>query len=45
MNDVEMLDLPDGAHWTLIHERLDLEYGDVFEYILDDPQFFGAEME
>lgn len=42
MNEVDDLDLPDGAHWALIHERLGLEYGDVFDYIADDPAFFGA---
>ncbi len=45
MAEVDALDLPDGAHWALVHERLDLEYGVVFDYILDDPEFFGAEME
>lgn len=34
-------DLPDGAHWMLVHERLGLEYGDVFSFIADDPEFFG----
>lgn len=42
MNAVDDLDLPDGAHWALIHERLGLEYGDVFDYIAEDPAFFGA---
>lgn len=41
MEEVEELDLPEGAHWMLIHERLGLEYGDVFEYFTDDPEFFG----
>lgn len=27
---VEALDLPDGAHWALMHEMLELEYGDLF---------------
>lgn len=39
---VSALDLPDGAHWALIHERLGLEYGDVFDFIAKDPAFFGA---
>lgn len=30
MEEVESYDLPDGAHWMLIHERLGLEYGDLF---------------
>lgn len=40
-DEVEELDLPDGAHWALIHERLGLEYGDVFDYFQADPKFFG----
>lgn len=43
MAEVDALDLPDGAHWALVHERLDLEYGDVFDIIASDPEFFGAE--
>jgi hypothetical protein len=42
MDEVEALDLPDGAHWAMIHERLGLEYGDVFDYITADPNFFNA---
>ena len=41
MEDVDALDLPDGAHWAMINERLGLEYGDVFDYIGGDPAFFG----
>jgi hypothetical protein len=41
IEDVEDLDLPDGAHWSMIHERLDLAYGRVFEIIAEDPGFFG----
>ena len=42
MEEVGELDLPDSAHWTLIHERLGLEYGDVFSFIADDLEFFGV---
>lgn len=42
MDEVDGLDLPDGAHWAMVHERLGLEYGDVFDYIAADPEFFGA---
>ena len=42
MKQVDNMDLPDGAHWCLIHEKLGLPYGDVFEYIAADPAFFGA---
>jgi hypothetical protein len=43
MEDVDSIDLADGAHWALIHERLDLEYGEVFHIIGKDPDFFGYE--
>jgi hypothetical protein len=43
MEDVDALDLPDGAHWALIHEQLGLEYGDVFDIIAADPSFFDYE--
>lgn len=42
INEVDDMDLPDGAYWALIHEKLNLPYGDVFNYIDDDPAFFGA---
>lgn len=42
IQEVEDLDLPDGAHWALIHDKLGLEYGDVFdlmeEYKLFEPK-------
>lgn len=41
IEDVDALDLPEGAHWLMIHERLGLEYGDVFDYISNDPDYFG----
>lgn len=41
MNEVDALDLSDGAHWALIHDRLGLEYGDVFDYVTSDPKFYG----
>lgn len=43
IGEVEELDLPNGAHWALIHDRLGLEYGEVFEIIAEDPEFFEAE--
>lgn len=43
MDEVDALDLPDGAHWMLVHERLGLEYGDVFEIIAEDYAFFGID--
>lgn len=42
MDEVDALDLPDGAHWAMIHEKLGLDYGDVFDYIAADPEFFNA---
>lgn len=42
IDEVDTLDLPDGAHWAMVHDRLGLEYGDVFDYIADDPAFFDA---
>lgn len=41
IDEVSKLDLPDGAHWAMIHEKLGLEYGDVFDYISDDPDYFS----
>lgn len=41
MEEVDALDLPDGAHWAMIYDRLGLEYGDVFDIITADPDFFG----
>lgn len=41
LEEVDALNLPDGAHWALVHEKLGLEYGDVFDIIAADPKFFG----
>jgi hypothetical protein len=41
IEEVNELDLPEGAHWMMIHERLGLNYGDVFDYIAADPEFYG----
>ena len=43
IQEVDELGLPDGAYWALIHDRLNLEYGDVFDFIADDPEYFGYE--
>jgi hypothetical protein len=42
MEDPSIQDLPDGAYWSLVHERLGLPYGRVFKFIAEDPEFFGA---
>lgn len=44
MHKVDAMNLPDGAHWMLIHEKLNLPYGDVFEYFEKDPAFFGVKV-
>lgn len=33
--EVEEMDLPDGAYWAMCHEKLGLEYGDLFPLIDD----------
>lgn len=43
INQVDELDLPDGAYWALIHDRLGLDYGDVFDIIAENPEYFGWE--
>lgn len=45
IEEVDELDLPDGAHWALIHEKLGLEYGDVFDIMAAHPDFFGINIE
>jgi hypothetical protein len=42
MDEVDALDLPDGAQWSLVHERLGLVYGEVFDIIAAHPEFFGS---
>lgn len=42
MEEVDALDLPDGAHWAMVHERLGMDYGDVFDVIANDPLFFDV---
>jgi hypothetical protein len=43
LEEVDALDLPDGAHWAMVHEKLGLEYGDVFEIMAEHAEFFGLE--
>jgi len=43
LEEVETYDLPDGAYWAMCHDRLGLEYGEVFDYIANDPEFFDYE--
>lgn len=41
LDEVDDLDLPDGAHWMLCHEKLGMEYGDLFPRMTANPDFFG----
>ncbi len=41
MEEVDALDLPDDLHWAIVHQRLGLDYGEVFEIIARDMTFFG----
>lgn len=45
MNAVEdeMPDASDMMYWSVVHERLGLAYGKVFECIRKHPKFFGVE--
>lgn len=45
MDYVDCMDLPDAAYWQMVHELLDLEYGEVFQMIGRDPAFFGVVLE
>ena len=42
MEQVDAEDYSDAKHWQEVHRRLRLPYGDVFDYIAEDPAFFGA---
>lgn len=33
--------LPDGAYWSIVHQKLGLEYGEVFTIMSDNPDYFG----
>lgn len=41
LDETEALDLPDGAHWAMVHERLGLPYGEVFSLMAREPDYFG----
>lgn len=41
IDDPALEEYGDGAYWGLVHERLGLEYGDVFDIITADPEYFG----
>jgi hypothetical protein len=35
LETADALDLPDGAYWAYVHDILNLEYGDVFDLLLE----------
>jgi hypothetical protein len=35
IQDVDALNLPEGAHWAYVHDVLNLEYGEVFDLLLE----------
>lgn len=41
MDEVDAMDLNDFAHWMVCHEKLGLEYGDLFPLLRKDAEFFG----
>jgi hypothetical protein len=41
MAEVDALDLPDGAHFALIAERMGFDHGDAESMIAGDPEFYG----
>ncbi len=43
MDECDELDLSDSAYWHMVHDKLGLEYGDVFHMLQDDPDYFGVE--
>lgn len=44
MSDVDTMNPSDGAYWATAHERLGLEYGEVFDIIAENPEFFGVKV-
>lgn len=41
MEEVDAMDLSDGAHWAMVHDQLGLDYGEVFDIIASDPDYFS----
>lgn len=44
-DEVDELNLPDGAHWAMVGERLGMEGYEVMEIMADNPKFFGLTKE
>lgn len=42
LDEVEDMDLPNGAHWMVCHEKLGLEYGDLFPLMEEYGLFSGG---
>lgn len=42
LDELEDYDLPDGAYWMMAHERLGLDYGDLFDLMAEDPDFYNG---
>jgi hypothetical protein len=43
LDECEELDLSDGAYWMLVHEKLNLEYGDVFPMLEEYKMFIDQD--
>ena len=43
LEEVDALNLSDGAHWQMVHDKLGLRYGEVFHIITASPGYFGFE--
>ena len=41
LDEVNAMDLSDAKHWHVVHRKLGLRYGDVFDLMLEDREFFG----
>lgn len=38
--DIEQPNISESSYWVLVHNRLNLEYGEIFDIIAKDPKFF-----
>ena len=47
MDEVDELDLPDGAYWAVVHDRLGINEWDtpnVYDYMAWYPDYFGLKL-
>ena len=42
LEEIDALNLPDDLHWTIVHKKLGVKDGEVFEIIAKDMAFFGC---